>query len=128
MSKLPSVVSPRAIAASLAETWSPRVIAEVDDAYVKTAKIHGELVWHAHAEEDELFLVLAGRMRIELPDRAVALREGELFVVPKGTPHKPSAEEECLVLLIERKSTAHTGDVVAAQTRSLDEQLRGYSE
>jgi mannose-6-phosphate isomerase-like protein (cupin superfamily) len=124
----PRVVAPARIAAALDELWSPRVIAEVDDAYVKVAKIHGELGWHAHADEDELFLVLHGRLRIELAPEgaghAVELDAGELFVVPKGVRHHPVAREECLVMLVERKSTLHTGDTVDARTRSLAEQLR----
>jgi mannose-6-phosphate isomerase-like protein (cupin superfamily) len=118
------VLSPKQLAASLTELWSPRVIAELDESYVKTAKLHGEFTWHAHDDEDELFLVLAGELRIELEDRTVELREGELFVVPKGVRHKPVAERECLVMLIERKSTLHTGSTVTDKTRSLNEQLR----
>ena len=117
--------SPRTIAAALTELWSPRVVAEVDDAYVKVAKVKGTLAWHAHEREDELFLVLAGRLRIELEGGdAVDLGEGEMFVVRKGVRHNPVAEDECLLLLIERKSTQHTGDVVTEKTRSLAEQLR----
>lgn len=117
-------LSPSRIAASLSELWSPRVIAEVDDAYVKVARIHGELAWHAHEQEDELFMVLRGRLRIDMEDGAVELSEGEMFVVPKGVRHQPIAEEECHVLLVERKSTLHTGDVLTEQTRSIEEQLR----
>lgn len=116
--------SPARIAASLAELWSPRVVAEVDDAYVKVARVHGTLAWHAHADEDELFYVLKGRLRIEMEERTVELGEGELFVVPKGVRHNPVADEECHLLLIERKSTQHTGDEVTDKTRSIDEQLR----
>lgn len=116
--------SPKQAAAALTEFWSPRVIAEVDDAYIKVAKLKGQLAWHSHANEDELFLVLQGRLRIEMEAGAVELREGEMFVVPKGTRHNPVAEEECHVLLIERKSTLHTGDVVTEKTRSIAEQLR----
>jgi len=119
-------VSPRNLAASLTELWSPRVIAEVDDAYIKVAKVKGSLVWHSHDEEDELFLVLKGRLRIELEDGAVELAEGELFVVPKGVRHNPVAEDECLLLLVERKSTQHTGDTVTGKTRSVEEQLRSF--
>ncbi|MFK3649578.1 cupin domain-containing protein [Lysobacter enzymogenes] len=119
-----SAASPARIAASLAELWSPRVVAEVDDAYVKVARVHGTLAWHAHADEDELFYVLKGRLRIEMEERTVALGEGELFVVPKGVRHNPVADEECHLLLIERKSTQHTGDEITAKTRSIDEQLR----
>lgn len=117
-------ISPRAIAAALTELWSPRVIAELDDSYVKVAKVHGTLAWHSHADEDELFLVLAGHLDIEMEDRTVALDEGQMFVVPKGARHNPIAVDECLILLIERKTTRHTGDVVTEKTRSLDEQLR----
>ena len=123
-----AAVAPLRIAAALDEFWSPRVIAEVDDAYVKVAKVHGELGWHAHADEDELFLVLRGHLRIELAPEgsgaAVELDAGDLFVVPKGLRHNPVAREECLVMLVERKSTLHTGDIVDARTRSLAEQLR----
>jgi len=117
------VVSPKQLAASLTELWSPRVVAEVDDAYVKVARVLGSLAWHSHENEDELFLVLEGHLRIELEDIAVELGEGEMFVVPKGVRHNPVAERECLLMLIERKSTLHTGDVVTDKTRSLAEQL-----
>lgn len=116
--------SSKQIAASLSEYWSPRVIAEVDDAYVKVAKVHGSLAWHSHENEDELFLVLKGRLRIEMEERSVELAEGELFVVPKGVRHNPVAVEECHIMLIERKSTLHTGTVVTDKTRSLADQLR----
>lgn len=117
-------VSPKQIAASLTELWSPRVIGEVDEAYIKVAKVHGSLAWHSHDQEDELFLVLKGRLRIEMAEETVELGEGELFIVPKGVRHNPVAEEECQLLLIERKSTRHTGDVTTERTRSLAEQLR----
>lgn len=116
--------SPARVAARLDELWSPRVVAEVDDAYVKVAKVHGTFGWHAHADEDELFLVLKGRLRIEMEAGAVELGEGELYVVPKGVRHNPVAEQECHVMLIERKSTLHTGDMVNDKTRSIAEQLR----
>jgi mannose-6-phosphate isomerase-like protein (cupin superfamily) len=117
-------VSPKQVAAALTDLWSPRIVAEVDDAYIKVAKVQGALTWHSHANEDELFLVLKGRLRIEMADQTVVLEEGEMFVVPKGVRHNPLADEECLVMLIERKSTQHTGDVVMEKTRSLAEQLR----
>ena len=121
----PHALAPERIAAALEELWSPRVIAEVDDAYVKVARIQGEFGWHAHAGEDELFLLLRGELRIELESgAAVELMPGELFVVPKGMRHNPVAREECLVMLVERKSTLHSGDVVNEHTRSLAEQLR----
>lgn len=121
---MPRVASPKQIAASLTELWSPRVIAEVDDSYIKVAKVHGSLAWHSHDNEDELFLVLRGHLRIEMEIGPVELAEGEMFVVPKGVRHNPVADQECLLMLIERKTTQHTGDVVTDKTRSLDEQLR----
>lgn len=121
---MPEVVSPKNIATSLAELWSPRVIGEVDDAYIKVAKVHGSLAWHAHEDEDELFFILKGHLRIELETGAVELGEGEMFIVPKGVRHNPVAEEECQLLLMERKSTLHTGTVTTEKTRSLAEQLR----
>ncbi len=121
---MPSVTSPARIAASLTEFWSPRVIAEVDDCYVKVAKVQGTLAWHSHETEDELFLVLKGRLRIEMEAGSVELGEGEMFVVPKGVRHNPVAEEECHVMLFERKSTLHTGDVMTEKTRAISEQLR----
>lgn len=119
-----SAASPKEIAAALTELWSPRVVGEVDDAYIKVAKVHGSLAWHSHEGEDELFLVLKGRLRIEMEGGAVELSEGEMFVVPKGARHNPVAEQECLLMLIERKSTLHTGNVVTDKTRSLTDQLR----
>jgi mannose-6-phosphate isomerase-like protein (cupin superfamily) len=121
---MPTTISPKQAAAALTELWSPRVIGEVDDAYIKVAKVQGSLAWHSHDEEDELFLVLKGRLRIEMEGGAVELDEGEMFVVPKGVRHNPVAEQECHLMLIERKSTLHTGDVVTGKTRSLAEQLQ----
>ena len=117
-------ISPIEAASRLDELWSPRVLAEVDDAYVKVARVHGTLAWHSHADEDELFYVLKGALRIELEDGVVELGEGQMCVVPRGVRHHPVAEQECHLLLIERKSTRHTGDEVTALTRSIDEQRR----
>jgi mannose-6-phosphate isomerase-like protein (cupin superfamily) len=121
---MPKPVSPRSVAASLSEYWSPRVIAELDDSYVKVVKVKGTFAWHAHDQEDELFFILQGRLRIELESGAVELSEGDTYVVPKGVRHNPVAAEECLIMLIERKTTLHTGALVTHQTRSLEEQLR----
>jgi mannose-6-phosphate isomerase-like protein (cupin superfamily) len=118
-----SVVSPRQLAAALTELWSPRVVAEVDDAYIKVARVQGTLAWHSHENEDELFYVLKGHLRIELEDRTVELTEGEMFVVPKGVKHNPVADDECHLLLVERKTTQHTGEVITDKTRSVAEQL-----
>lgn len=119
-----NIVSPKHIASSLTEHWSPRVIAELDDSYIKVAKVKGSLAWHSHDNEDELFLVLKGHLRIEMEERSVDLYEGDMFVVPKGVRHNPVAEHECHIMLIERKSTLHTGDVATPKTRTLTDQLR----
>ncbi|MGH8173032.1 MAG: cupin domain-containing protein [Rhodanobacteraceae bacterium] len=121
---MPISQSPRVLAASLTELWSPRVIAEVDDSYIKVAKVQGVFGWHAHADEDELFLILKGMLRIEMETGAVELGEGEIYVVPKGVRHNPVAKDECLLMLIERKSTLHTGDTITEKTRSRADQLR----
>ena len=105
------------------EFWSPRVVGTVNDQYVKVAKVEGELAWHKHDDEDELFYVLKGRLIIEYEDDRVVLNEGDIHVVPKGTMHNPVAENECWIALIETKTTKHTGDVVTDKTRSIDQQL-----
>ncbi|HBU62970.1 MAG: cupin [Oceanicaulis sp.] len=111
--------------AQIHEHWSPRVIARVNDQYVKLAKLKGEFVWHDHAQEDELFFIVKGRLEMQYEDRTVALSEGDMHVVPKGVQHNPVAQEECWVMLVEPVETKHTGDVMADRTRSLDEQLAG---
>jgi len=121
---MPNSTSPKQIAASLTELWSPRVVAEVDDSYIKVAKVKGTFGWHSHENEDELFMILKGRLRIDMDAGAVELGEGDVYVVPKGTRHNPSADEECHVMLIERKTTQHTGDMVTEKTRSIADQLR----
>ena len=83
------ISSPAQIAASLTEHWSPRVIAELDDSYIKVAKVLGSLAWHSHDQEDEMFLVLKGHLRIEMETGVAELSEGEMFVVPKGVRHNP---------------------------------------
>jgi len=118
------VVSPAEVAESLTEFWSPRVVAEVDDSYVKVAKVKGTLTWHAHDHEDELFFILKGRLRIEMEAGTVELAQGQSFVVPKGVRHNPVADEECHIMLIERKTTAHTGAEITDRTRTLEDQLR----
>jgi mannose-6-phosphate isomerase-like protein (cupin superfamily) len=105
------------------ELWSPKVNGRVNDQYVKIARLQGEFVWHAHEDEDELFLVIRGTMRIQLEDGDVTLGPGELVVVPRGVRHNPVAAEECWIMLIETVTTKHTGDVATARTRSIEEQL-----
>ena len=123
-----NVISPLEAAASLTEFWSPRIIDELDDSYVKVAKLKGTLAWHSHDDEDELFLVLKGQLRIEFENGHIDLQEGDLHMVPKGVQHNPVAREECLVMLIERKSTLHTGRVKTPKTRDISEQLSEYEK
>jgi mannose-6-phosphate isomerase-like protein (cupin superfamily) len=89
--------------------WSPKIIGELNDFYVKAVKFKGEFVWHDHEHEDELFYVVKGRFRILLRDGEVALEAGEFAVIPRGVEHKPVAEEEVEVLLLEPKTTVNTG-------------------
>ena len=103
--------------------WSPKVIGRVNDQYVKAAKLKGELTWHAHDQEDELFLIVRGRLRIEFENEVVELNEGDFLTVPRGVRHNPVAEDECWVILVETVSTKHTGEVQTDRTRSLEEQL-----
>jgi quercetin dioxygenase-like cupin family protein len=110
--------------AAVTEYWSPMVITQVNDQYVKVAKLKGQLAWHKHDEEDELFHVVKGRLTLQFEGgREVALGPGEIFVVPKGVLHNPVADEECWIVLIETVTTKHTGDVVTDRTRSIREQL-----
>lgn len=90
--------------------WSPKIIGDLNDSYIKLVKVKGEFVWHQHADEDELFLVVKGRLLIKLRDRDLWLNAGELAVIPKGVEHMPVAEEEAHVLLLEPKTTVNTGD------------------
>ncbi len=98
------------------EYWSPRIVGEVNDSHVKLAKLSGEFVWHSHEQEDELFLVVKGRLTIRFRDRDVHLDEGQMVIVEKGVEHQPVAESEAHVLIVEPKSTLNTGDVVNERT------------
>jgi len=103
--------------------WSPRVIGEVNDQYIKVAKLKGAFAWHKHDDEDELFYVLKGQLIIEYESDRVVLNQGDIHVVPKGTMHNPIAEDECWIALIETVTTKHTGDVVTDRTKSIEQQL-----
>ncbi|HEX7337569.1 MAG TPA: cupin domain-containing protein [Gemmatimonadales bacterium] len=98
------------------DRWSPKIVADLNDSHVKLAKLQGEFVWHRHAEEDELFIVLRGELTIELRDGSVTLGPGEMVVVPRGVEHRPVAPEEVHVMLIEPKEIRHTGDVLSDLT------------
>ena len=95
--------------AMIDDHWSPKIVAQMNDYHFKLVKVQGAFVWHSHAETDEVFLVLKGRLRIELEEGAVTLEEGELYVAPKGVVHRPVAEEECHLLLVEPAGTINTG-------------------
>ncbi len=92
------------------ERWSPKVIAEMNDYQFKVVKILGDFVWHDHKDTDETFIVLEGRIRIDFRDGHVTLAEGEMYVVPRGTEHKPYAEQEAKILLVEPRGVVNTGD------------------
>ena len=102
--------------ARFTEHWSPKIVGEVNDSYVKLVKFQGEFVWHKHDEEDEMFLVVKGSIRILLRDGEVRLGEGEFAVVPRGVEHMPVAEEEAHVLLFEPRTVLNTGDAVDRRT------------
>lgn len=98
------------------EQWSPRIVAELNDNHVLLARVEGEFVWHQHAGEDELFMVIEGELTILLRDGAITLGPGELAVIPRGVEHKPVAKQEVKLMLIEPKVTRHTGNVESERT------------
>lgn len=98
------------------EFWSPKVVGELNGQYVKLAKLKGEFVWHHHENEEELFMVIKGKLSIKLRDQDVELNEGQFFIIPRGVEHLPVAEEECHVLFFESKSTLNTGNTTNEKT------------
>lgn len=92
------------------EQWSPRIIAQLNDYHFKIARIEGEFVWHSHPETDEVFIVIEGEFEIQLRDETLILKEGEMCVIPKGVEHRPVAEQECQILMVEPAGTVNTGD------------------
>jgi mannose-6-phosphate isomerase-like protein (cupin superfamily) len=96
--------------AKFTEHWSPKIVAQMNDYHLKVVKVQGEFVWHDHADTDEVFIVIKGHLDILFRDGKVALSEGEMFVVPKGVEHKPVAEKEAQILLIEPAGLVNTGD------------------
>ena len=103
--------------ALFSDYYNPRIIGELNNQHVKLAKLKGEFIWHKHDDEDELFLVIKGKLIIELRDKTIEIEEGEFLVVPRGVEHKPVAPEEVHILLFEPASTLNTGDVVNELTR-----------
>ena len=106
--------------ARFTDHWAPRVIAEMNDYQFKLVKIHGEFVWHDHPDTDEVFIVLDGRMAIEFRDGKIELSAGEMFVVPRGVEHKPYADAECSILLVEPKGVVNTGAAGGEMTSEND--------
>ena len=100
--------------------WSPKIIAEMNDYQFKLVKIKGDFVWHNHADTDEAFIVVEGKMKIEFENETVELNEGEMYVVPKGVEHKPSAETECKIMLVEPRGVVNTGNTEGDLTASND--------
>jgi mannose-6-phosphate isomerase-like protein (cupin superfamily) len=106
--------------ALFSDLWSPKAVGQVNDFHVKLVKVKGEFVWHRHEVEDELFLVLQGRLRMQFRDREVVVEPGELIVVPHGTEHRPAADDEAHVLLLEPASTVNTGSAGGERTREVE--------
>ena len=102
--------------ALVTKQWDPKVVAQLNDYHFKIAKIQGEFVWHSHPETDEVFLVVDGSLVIQLRDGVLKLGPGELCVIPKGVEHKPAAEEECQILMVEPAGTLNTGDAGGERT------------
>lgn len=105
------------------ERFSPRIVATLNDYKIEVVKVEGDFVWHSHPETDDFFLVLEGELEIELRDRTVRLRKGQLFVVPRGVEHRPRADREAQVLLIEPQGTANTGDAVDSELTAPEQMI-----
>jgi len=105
------------------EQWSPKIIGQLNGQDVKLAKLQGEFVWHDHKNEDELFYIIKGTLKIEFRDKMITLHEGDMLIIPKGVEHKPIAEEEVWVLLFEPSNIKHTGDVEHELTKEKFEKI-----
>lgn len=103
--------------------WTPKILGEVNDSYVKIFKAKGEFIWHKHDKDDEFFLVIKGQLNIKLRDREIVLKEGEFFIVPKGVEHMPYAHDETHVLFFESKQVLNTGNVKSDKTAETPEWL-----
>ena len=110
MNNMKSAVNIKSKFRKISDYWSPKIIAQMNDYHFKLAKFKGDFTWHHHADTDETFIVFKGDLTIEIGDRRVRLKEGDLFVVPKGVEHRPVAEKECYIMLIEPAGTINTGD------------------
>ena len=103
--------------------WSPKIVGELNGQQVKLAKLQGEFIWHQHEEEDELFYVIKGQLKIEFKDRTEVISENEMIIVPRGVAHKPIADAEVWVLLFEPASTINTGNITNERTKTILEKL-----
>lgn len=117
---LPKIISFQEKFGAIHEQWSPRVVAEMNNYQFKLAKLQGDFIWHAHADTDETFIVIEGELQIDFRDGCVHVRAGEMVVVPKGMEHKPSAESEVKLLLIEPRGVLNTGDAGGSRTAQND--------
>jgi mannose-6-phosphate isomerase-like protein (cupin superfamily) len=111
-----TVVSFEEKLAKIADQWSPKIVAQLNDYHLKLVKLQGDFVWHSHPDTDEAFIVLKGNLVIDFREGPVGVGEGEMLIVPKGVEHKPRAEEECCVMLIEPAGTPNTGDAGGDRT------------
>lgn len=102
--------------AKITEQWSPKIVAQMNDYHFKLVKLQGDFVWHSHPETDEVFIVLEGQLRIDFREGSLTLRKGEMVVVPRGLEHKPYAEKECHLMLVEPAGTPNTGDAGGERT------------
>lgn len=102
------------------ETWRPKIVGEINDMQVKLVKLRGAFVWHKHDDEDELFLVIKGRLRMQFQDREIRVDPGEFLIVPRGVEHRPVADEEVHVVLVEPGTTLNTGDVGGNRTAAAE--------
>ncbi len=108
---------------TFSEYWSPKIVGGINESYVKLVKLKGEFVWHMHENEDEMFMVIKGRMVIKLRTEDIILSEGELFIIPRGIEHMPVAEDEVHVMLLEPKTTLNTGNVKNERTVEILEKI-----
>ncbi len=106
------------------DQWSPKIVSDLNDSFIKLAKIEGEFVWHKHDNEDELFIILKGKLKMQFRDGDVIVEPGEILIVPKGVEHCPLALEETHIMLIEPKGTLHTGTVRDERTIAIERQIR----
>ena len=126
----PESISIRSKLQQVQQQWTPKVIAQVNENLVKIAKLQGDFIWHQHDDTDEMFLVVSGELNLDFRDAASnpnvttrTLRQGEMLVVPKGVQHRPHAEEECHVIMIELTGVRNTGDVGGPRTAAIDDWL-----